>query len=265
MVRTLKKLSLIAPEEKGSKEYFGYHREAIYDIVFGGGVAIKEMFNVLNNPFLTLDQAKAFYKETYEGNENMMLDGRDIFILNRYINQYRGVPLYYDEQAENPINNSVGDYLVDFLVDVKGWAKVQDRIYTADPESYRRFFELACKGYYITLSNQALKYDFLSSNFVSIDNTKRQYLYSDDKILCDEMASKLASARVEIFRDAVLCDTERKIKAREYETGTREPERLVTIDDNAKMTGRLKTPTSSQGNSEEPQKVHQDQTSNFEQ
>ena len=34
---------------------------------------------------------------------------------------------------------------VDYLVDVAGWAKVQDRIYTADLESYIRFYDYATK------------------------------------------------------------------------------------------------------------------------
>lgn len=252
MVQVLKKLSLIAPEECGSKEYFGYHREAVYDVVFGGGVAVKEMFDVLNDPNLTLEQAKAFYQATYAGNDKMLLDGRDIFILNRYINEYVQVPLFYDDKAPNPVNNRVGDYLVDFLVDVKGWAKVQDRIYTADPESYRRFFDLACKGYYINLSNHALKYDFLASKFVAIDNSKREYLYYDDKQLCDEMASKLASARVEIFREAVLSDTERKVRLREFET--KEEEKLVSLDEEVKMTGKFSVDTPTQSNADVPKK-----------
>ncbi len=235
----IKKLSLIAPEERDSKEYFGYHREAVLDAVFGGGVAVKEMFEILNDKDLTLDRAKAFFAEHYEGNDKMMIDGRDIFLLNRYINDYIGVPLFYNEKSPQPINNTVGDYVVDFLIDVKGWAKVQDRIYTSDPDSYRRFFDYACKGYYIDLRSYALKYDFLEGKFVTIDNNRRAYMYHDDKELCDRMASELSSARTTFFRDAVLRDTERKIRLREE---AQSPEKLVQVDQSLIQDGVYRSP-----------------------
>ena len=251
MALEMKKLSLIAPEERGSKEYFGYHREAVLDAVFGGGVCIKETFDLLNNPNLTLDEAKAFFAEHYEGNEKMMVDGRDLYILNRYINDYVGVPLFYNEKSPMPVNNTVGDYIVDFLVDVKGWAKVQDRIYTADPESYRRFFEYATKGYYINLKNYALKYDFLSEKFVTIDNARRAYMYTEDRELCEKVAHSLSTARVTIFRDAVLSDTERKIRAREDQPQPSQ-EKLVTLDETTVTDGRYYRPKSNTSEDNSP-------------
>ena len=230
MVLDMKKLSLIAPEERDSKKYFGYHREAVLDAVFGGGVCIKETFDLLNNPNLTLDEAKTFFAEHYKGNEKMMVDGRDLYILNWYINDYVGVPLFYNEKSHMPVDNTVGDYIVDFLVDVKGWAKVQDRIYTADPESYRRFFEYATKGYYINLKNYALKYDFLSEKFVTIDNTRRAYMYTEDRELCEKVAHSLSTARVTIFRDAVRNDPGKNVRAGE-EQPQPAPEKLVTLDE----------------------------------
>lgn len=204
------KLALIAPENMGSQKYYGYHRDIIYDIVFGGGIALDQMFDLLNDSQLTLAQAEEFFKEHYKDNDKIVLNGSDIYVLNRYINDYIRVPLLYDKKSIQPVNNVVTDYLVDFLVEVKGWAKVQDRIYTAEPESYCRFFDYASKGYYIQLKPYALKYDFTLDEFITIDNNRRVYRYSEDKEICDRMAMSLSSARTELFRDMIIRDTERK-------------------------------------------------------
>ena len=121
------------------------------------------------------------------------------------------------------------EQLVDYLVDVAGWAKVQDRIYTADLDSYIRFYDYATKGYYIEVKGESLMYDFQKDEFMVYDNKKYAPRYAEDKAFCDEAASRLASARVELFRGQVLRDTEIRLKS-SAEAATEVPETPLPKD-----------------------------------
>ncbi len=227
------KLCLIAPKshdpKKDSKRYFGYHRDAVYDIVFGRrDDLLEEMFAMFNKQGLTLDEARQYFDQNLKDNENVLINGTDLFLINRYLT-YMGVPLYYDQQYKNPVNNRVADQLVDYLVDVAGWAKVQDRIYTADLDSYIRFYDYATKGYYIDVKSESLMYDFQKDEFMVYDNKKYAPRYAEDKAFCDEAASRLASARVELFRGQVLRDTEIRLKS-SAEAATEVPETPLPKD-----------------------------------
>ena len=160
-----------------------------------------------------------FFDQNLKDNENVLIGGTDLFLINRYLT-YMGVPLHYDQQYRNPVNNRVADQLVDYLVDVAGWAKVQDRIYTADLESYIRFYDYATKGYYIEVKNESLMYDFQGDKFMVYDNKKYAPRYAEDKAFCDEAAARLSSARVELFRDQVLRDTEIRNRVQTEEEDT---------------------------------------------
>ncbi len=200
MVVICKKLALISHEAQGMQEYFGFHRDIVRDIAFGGGVHLQETFELLNKKGLTLEEAESFFAEHFEGNEKIKLNGKDFFVLNRYINDYIRVPLLYEKFNPNPINNRVGDYIADFLVDVKGWAKVQDCIITTDPYAYTTYFDYAYKGYPLDIRNTALKFNFKEDRFDLIDNSRRIMQYSEDKELYETAASRLSHTRQEFYR-----------------------------------------------------------------
>jgi len=209
-----KRLCLIAPKNLENKEFFGYHREVVYDLVFGGGVAVKETFDVLNDINLTHEGAKAFY-DTYLKNNNCMprtstgkpfFTCTDLYMLNRYITSYIGTPLVYDEKFSNPVNNRIAEYITDFLVEAKGWAKVQDKIYTADPSSYVDLFDYASKGYLIELAKYELHFVPEQDKFISISNELRERLYEEDKEVYDSVACNLAQYRTKYFREQIACE-----------------------------------------------------------
>ncbi len=220
-----KKLCMIAPEDLDSKEFFGYHREVVYDIVFGGGVCVEDTFKIINYPDLTLEEAKAFFDAHYRDNPKLMrsrsgkpfFDGKDLYLLNRYITQYTGVPLYYDTAYSNPVNNRVADQVADFLMEVKGWAKVQNQIICSDPDCYRRFFDYASKGYFIKLTPYELHFDYGQDKFISISNTLRERLYYEDKEVCDSVARNVSTFRDRYFMQQVVEDRERRNRAIEEE------------------------------------------------
>ena len=220
-----KKLCLIAPEHLDSTEFFGFHREAINDILFCGGNNVAEIFKVLNYKGLTREQAEQFFNGYMKDNPNLArtsdgkpyFDSRDLYLFNKYITTYVGAPLPYNKYLTNPVDNTVADYVVDFLVFARGWSKVQDRIYTSDPDCYKRFFDYSRKGYYIQLYSHELHFDYGQERFMAIDNALRERLYYEDKEICDRMADKLAGYRTVSYREKLVEDVQIKNRIKAYQ------------------------------------------------
>lgn len=218
-----KRLCLIAPKYLEQREFFGYHRDVILDLVFAGGVALKETFKLLNDPNLTKEKAIDFYYTYLDSANKIPKTSRgtpffsctDFYKLNRYITQYIGSPLVYDEKYVNPVNNRVAEYITDYLVEAGGWAKVQDKIYTADPSAYTELFAYASKGYYIDLAPYELHYMPESDKFLSVSNRLRERLYAEDKEIYDHEAEKLAVYRTRYFREQIIGEE----NEREFEDG----------------------------------------------